>query len=324
MHVHTHVYTHAHTLFLAPMFQDGILPHISAARDKRRWDLCGLDLCTPMYCKQLGISKYQLTNMKKDILGGYLEPRADLRGTCTFHTAPQRKHADAWLHWAYWSLAEPLAETAQPASEDCEWDETQPISVNLDTSTLAGADLTFYAERHLPPGKLEELFELYSSCSAEHHASKTSFRRVYRQRWRKLLCFRHVGQHARCTTCSKISRMRVLAQTTAATEEARVLHDAHIEAIRLDRSTGNRIDRQGIESARPLSGPPEQTAMDDSVLSITADGMDQAKFRIPRNLALTKQFEKCWRPQAHLVGVCVSGVVDCFFCSMLIARATAA
>ena len=46
---------------------------------------------------------------------------------------------------------------------------------------------------------------------------------------------------------------------------------------------------------------------------LTIDGMDQAKFRMPRNLALTKQFEKAWRPQEHLVAVVADGVANCFF-----------
>lgn len=51
----------------------------------------------------------------KDVVEGFLEPRADQRA----HPHPEREaaqseHADAWLHWVYWNIAEPLAETSQP------------------------------------------------------------------------------------------------------------------------------------------------------------------------------------------------------------------
>ena len=44
------------------------------------------------------------------------------------------------------------------------------------------------------------------------------------------------------------------------------------------------------------------------VLKIDADGCDQAKFRVPRNLASSKEFEHLWRPQLHLTGIIAWGV----------------
>ena len=41
---------------------------------------------------------------------------------------------------------------------------------------------------------------------------------------------------------------------------------------------------------------------ESSVLAMCLDGMDQAKFKIPRNLQNTKQWEDAWRPTAHLIG----------------------
>ena len=36
----------------------------------------------------------------------------------------------------------------------------------------------------------------------------------------------------------------------------------------------------------------------------------KAKFRLPRNIAGTIEFAKCWRPHQHVVGCIVSGVMD--------------
>eukprot|EP00974_Lingulodinium_polyedra_P028740 2767812-Lingulodinium_polyedra.AAC.1 len=38
----------------------------------------------------------------------------------------------------------------------------------------------------------------------------------------------------------------------------------------------------------------------NQLLKITIDGMDQAKFRCPRNLASSAEFEACFRPQLHM------------------------
>ena len=46
---------------------------------------------------------------------------------------------------------------------------------------------------------------------------------------------------------------------------------------------------------------------------ITIDGMDQSKFRCPRNLASSSEFESCWRPQLHVVGAIYHGVCECYF-----------
>ena len=46
---------------------------------------------------------------------------------------------------------------------------------------------------------------------------------------------------------------------------------------------------------------------------LTVDGMDQAKFKVPRNLDSSKEFDACWRPQLHLVGALVPGLLEAFY-----------
>ena len=40
-------------------------------------------------------------------------------------------------------------------------------------------------------------------------------------------------------------------------------------------------------------------------LKMTIDGMDQAKFKVPRNTASSADLEPLWRPQLHVCGVIV-------------------
>ena len=299
----------------SPPAQAGGIAQAASLRDHRRWDVCGISLCRGAYCQLLNISARTLRNYKKDILEGHLEPRASAQGARGLRASPQADHADAWLHYAYWHVAEPLADSKQVQIENAYEDDHVSETIQLSTEAvgIAGADLASYPARHLPPGKIEELFELYRSCSGEHYASKTCFEKVYRERWRSVLTFRAEGQHARCTTCAKLSRLRLLAQTSAAKQEVRQQKEQHVERVRLDRAYYARMQRLSIESTRARPGPPESAASDDSVLTLTVDGMNQAKFRLPRNLGAVKLFEKAWRPQEHCVGVLAAGVVDAFY-----------
>ena len=48
-------------------------------------------------------------------------------------------------------------------------------------------------------------------------------------------------------------------------------------------------------------------------LKMTIDGMDQAKFKVPRNTASSADLEPLWRPQLHVCGVIVHGHMECYF-----------
>lgn len=51
----------------------------------------------------------------------------------------------------------------------------------------------------------------------------------------------------------------------------------------------------------------------NQVVKITIDGMDQAKFKTPRNLASSKEWDKLWRPQLHVVGCIVHGHLETYW-----------
>ena len=65
--------------------------------------------------------------------------------------------------------------------------------------------------------------------------------------------------------------------------------------------------QMSVESTNPsaTSLAAGKALLDNSVMLVWLDGMDQAKFKCPRRLEMTKQFEKMWRPQLHLVVVTV-------------------
>jgi hypothetical protein len=107
--------------------------------------------------------------------------------------------------------------------------------------------------------------------------------------------------------------MRLLASTREAKEHIQEMYNEHVTCVFKDRAVYNRLQRMSAESTRARPGPPETEADENSVLALTIDGMDQAKFRLPRNMQLTKQNESAWRPQEHLMGVLAAGVGEFYF-----------
>jgi len=107
--------------------------------------------------------------------------------------------------------------------------------------------------------------------------------------------------------------MRLLANTREAKEHVQTMYDEHVTSVFKDRATMANLERLSAESTRARPGAPEVEADQNSVLHLCVDGMDQAKFRLPRNLQLTKQSDTNWRPQEHCVGVLAAGVGEYYF-----------
>lgn len=286
---------------------------------KIKWSVAGAKVCATAFRHVVGLSIYKFKQLVKNCRDGHFQPQEDKRSSAhaQYHReSTQAQHADAWLNWAYWNIAEPLAETEQTCTgmkqADGEEDE-QCDEILVNSLEFGGTCLAPRAPRHLPPGRIAELYDLYRTSSLDRCAGSTTFGEVYRASWKKLMPFRAVGHHARCTRCAKLSKMRELARTKEAKDEVAELQREHGQAIYADRAEYARAQRLSAESVRALPGAPESAASMDSVLTITIDGMDQAKFRLPRNLVATKQFEKAWRPQQHMVGTIIAGLMEVYY-----------
>ena len=136
----------------------------------------------------------------------------------------------------------------------------------------------------------EDLYCLHKQ--SPNAVPKTTFRRCYQQTWSKLLKIRNQGQHARCATCAKLSEERKKATDPETKDEVTRRHNDHVSKVMADRSVATRGAHLSEEAARKLTGDGA-----NQVLKITVDGMDQAKFRCPRNLCANKDFEKLWRTE---------------------------
>eukprot|EP00969_Alexandrium_andersonii_P356114 15445873-Alexandrium_andersonii.AAC.1 len=69
------------------------------------------------------------------------------------------------------------------------------------------------APRYLPPCSATEFYETYTSCEKNAKpASYATFQRGVRS-WSKVLKLRTLSQHARCTVCAKLAKIRKDAST---------------------------------------------------------------------------------------------------------------
>jgi hypothetical protein len=136
--------------------------------------------------------------------------------------------------------------------------------------------------------------------------SYVTFRRVYRTNWASCLRFRDAGQHARCATCARFSKARRDAATTKDKDHWAAQHGDHIAGVMADRRVDMRV--RTLSSMHYASG-----VGGESIMYMTVDGMDQAKFKCPRNLESSKEWDNCWRPQLHLVGCLMPGLLEVFY-----------
>ena len=198
---------------------------------------------------------------------------------------PQAQHANAWLAWLYQYVAEDQAEVLIPAELPESADETNEnvpdISVSNPIIGLpvpgekgGGGNLP---ARYMPPGRLAEIYDFYSSASLEGFASLSTFTRCWRRCWKQAILFRNRGQHSRCTLCAKYSQQRALCMRPEEKEVVKLAQASHVRSVLKDRSQYARIQQLSAESCKPADVPERQSS-EHSVLSISIDGMDQVMY----------------------------------------------
>ena len=121
------------------------------------------------------------------------------------------------------------------------------------------------------------------------------------------LLIRSTQQHKPCEECERYKVELVTARSIADRRKVGHAYHAHLGAQMSDRRVLGMIEQAswGFFSGHAKS---------DSA-SIVIDGMDQAKFRCPRNLPAAKLFADLERPTLHLAGVIVTGHAENYWIS---------
>jgi len=209
-------------------------------------------------------------------------------------------------------LAEPLA-VEDLSSEDLRQhdalDSESPDHPLWSVSVLAADNTRHVPIRYLNPGCFEDLYCLYTAEHDDHQrVSKSTLYKAWAERWKKFIRFRNIGQGKRCKLCAQIDEERLNATTVDEKQAVAQLKHEQIKKIKADRevslTTNYMAEKDAINQTETGEG---------QVIKIIIDGMDQAKFKVPRNLASSAEFEKLWRPTLHVVGVICHGHLEGYF-----------
>ncbi len=310
----------------------------TVALRRLRWQFSGLPVCRRAFCMLFGVGHNCLERHIEHATLGYPEPVQDLRKARPIRPSDRSASsvADAFWHWAYLNVAESLAESTaldvEPVSASVAVQfglpspsegETKGTALLLDgqvgPSPVNLALVDKDVPRHLPPLLWEQINLLFDDWFAQHSfsgsmCSHTTVRRVYVQKWKKVLPFRRENTHTVCSQCTefKLWRKRVAADAPESKGISRAFL-LHIREQMRDREVDSRIAHMAganIRGARPPN------TVDGDILNLTIDAMEQAKFKIPRHEAVrSKAAAMYWRPQLHVTGVVMDGVQEVWYLS---------
>ena len=168
--------------------------------------------------------------------------------------------------------------------------------------------------RLLPPGKVMHLWWEYRAlekAKGRRAASYPTFWRVFkRMKKTGMLSFRRRGQHAKCSKCEMHKKKLRQANLWPAEREREMEeYSTHLVEQWLDRQVYDHFQEMSMSCTRALQEGHlwASTMLSTSALCIAVDGMDQAKFRVPRKLTITKAFERLLRPAMHVQGCWAHG-----------------
>ena len=222
----------------------------------------------------------------------------------------------AWSNYAMHIPTELGADSETPRAvqicveeelEDCEEDSQKTLRLDDVKAEDLGPDsaLTVDGKRYLPHMSWQEFYEMYANWSGKP-CHRTSFKRYYDEsEWKTKLKIADSQHHGKCTTCEKLKMMRSKAVCETQAKQISEAHSQHVASVMDDRQADTIAEQMGWNSTVPGA---KGYVYERSLLNWTQDGMDQAKFKVPRNFEMAKTLQDSWRPQISCHGVTVDGV----------------
>ena len=225
---------------------------------------------------------------------------------------PGCEQADTWFLTLYLSLADFNPTEEEGADKQPGAYEIVPVGNDnhplWSRAVAIGDNKKGVPKKYLPPGRLEDLFSMHQCELGLEAVSRTTLRRCWFDRWKKYLAFRDGGHDKRCKICAELDEWRSTATTAEERQEAQIAKDTHVSEVKQDRDIMVRSGKLAEQAAK-------QPTVDgfNQVVRVDLDGMDQAKFKCPRNLSSNADFEKLWRPTLHMTGAIIHGHLEAFF-----------
>ncbi len=276
-------------------------PEDSGTKGLRVWSLGGHRVCFRGWCQLLRVGPRRVRNVVADVDAGRTVPRQDQRHYAAGRDPSGFSKVDAFLEFAYQHLAEPLADNVAGV----ELPDSEDSSLDMEDKGMQVLPGVQKEARYLGACSTKDFYDTYCHFAHGEAASESTFRRALKC-WRNALKFRRVSQHAKCSTCARLHKLRKDATTAAERDAVRADLDKHLRAMFMDRAMDARYGKLSEESARG-------TVTTGTILSLAMDGMDQAKFKVPRNVCNAKELENLWRPVLHATGVLAEGVGEFYY-----------
>ena len=268
-------------------------------RGWRKYIFCSIPLCKAAVCKALLLSTSSYDRLRSHIDAGFAEAPSDRRKSRPRGIGSQAKvNSTIMLAWIDTHLAEPLVESA---------DVLESAKKKLGTFFSHKIDVLPGQEeaRWLPPSStLSEIYQTalqFVQFEDSEAPSYSSFVRTYHEEWQGRLKIRHEGQHSKCSDCERFKRlMQITSRGSDMRKSIMDEYTAHLKSMLEDR----KADAVICERARDH---PEK------LLNLSIDSMDVSKWKCPRNLSATKDFQGLWRPECTFTVILVEGISEEFF-----------
>ena len=268
----------------------------------------------------LRVSPCRVKRLLKAMKAGHSAPFQSKRTNPKETMRVQETHADAWLAWCWHALATPLPKNnvsdydtlVEPYADD-----TFPVdrdwAVGPSPFDSASASMPDQAGvRGMLKMSFQSFYELYTMTCSGQPASLSTLRRTWvHGNWEKRIHFQRLTYHISCDECAQLREWRRIACDDDDRAKVEAAHEAHIMTIMRDRFAISRMDeiaRKSLHGIVPVATLLQQVAM-------TIDGMDQAKFRVPRwkFKNTPKELESLFRPCLHVHGAIIPGCLETFY-----------
>ena len=288
---------------------------------KIAWAIGETKVCRPWWEHYHAIGHKQVDDLVKLSKAGHSQ--LPERGARMPREKLKADAVDVWFLGIYQGSSEPSPlEDSGPSSgdrlEELGDDSLQHEVVNGSSHPLYALSVQVgegVNKQHLVPKRflneasLGSLWALYKNDEKiTEKVSRDTFTKAFNKHWKSVLCFKHDGQGTRCSICATMDEERRRAVSKEERQEVELRKRRHYERHDADRSMNVRSNKMSTDpSTFQLANASTR------VVKLMVDGMDQAKFRTPRNLAASSSFSQAYRPTLHLTGVLIFGLMEVYF-----------
>ena len=266
-------------------------PRAAASRMPHYFFL-GRRVCRASLAVLMGVGwSPRLSNLLKAVLRGDRAAPVDVRYMTRKHNDPTPVFSEvfSYLQNLYMSVAETLPLDEKKSKDGKEvWSEDED-AYHPETIETSNEEM-----KYLPPGTIYDLFRQFNATTG-NRCSWHCFHSCWTKEFKHKLTFRDKYVFSICPVCvqHKLLLRGFGADSTAALRQ-RMLYDRHL-ASQFE-------DRKCYWSMRASS------RLRSKIIVAIIDGMDQAKYAIPRSsLFQSHTFDKYTRPRLHVWGVLCHG-----------------